>query len=295
MSISSSPNLINIGDNVTITNLTTGGVPPYYYSYNVQQNTIYDGNNIFTFTEPGTYTISETVTDSFSDTATANTLVTVIEQQGCSGYGSININVNQTDYQKYRFISYSGSGIKLNVYKTTMWPVSINMNGAKSCLYVNSTGGDTDISSHGSFDKIFTYNTGIGSISIESYGSHNILKTYSQGYQQLSIHGSQDNVTATGIFNTSVYLFGSLNMMNLTSEHNIKLVSFGSNENVHTNGGNVTETYVGSNDIIFAFGGTIYRIVCFGNKDNLTTTGTVVINDYCGVSKGVDDRAPWHA
>ena len=279
-----------------ITNLTTGGVPPYYYSYNVPQNSIYKGNNLFTFTEPGTYNISETVTDSLFDTATTNTLVTVIGQQqgGCTGYGSINITVNRTDYQKYRYISYSGSGIELNVYKATMLPVSINMNGAKSCLYVNSTGGDLDILSHGSFDKILAYETGLGSLSVESYGSHNILKTQTQGYQQLSLHGSMNNITTNGSNTTSLYSFGSLNTMNLTSEHNINLISFGSNENVQTNGGNVTETYFGSNDFISAFGGTIYRIVCFGSKDNLTTTGTVVVNNYCGVSKGVDDRTPWH-
>ena len=277
--------------------MTSGGIAPYNYVYDTPQNVIYEGNNIFTFTEPGTYTISETVTDSVFDTVTANAIVTATQkrQQGCGGYGSINITINQEDYTKYRSLSYSGSGIRLNVYKNTIWPVSINMHGAKSCLYVNSTGGNLDISSQGSFDKILAHETRIGSLSINSNGSHNILKTSAQGYQQLSLHGSLNNLTTTSTGDTSVYVFGSLNMMNITSQSKINLVSFGSNENIRTSGGNAIETYVGSHDSILAFGETIYRIVCFGGKDNLTLTDSVIVNDYCGVSKGVDDKTQRHA
>ncbi len=284
---------VYVGGNVIITNTTSGGIPPYSYSYSIPQNAIYTGNNIFTFTEPGTYEISETATDSASNTATSNAIIMVTEQQqqGCTGGSPINITVTNNDYMKYEFIHYSGSGINLNINKKTMWPVSININGAKSCLYVNSSGGALSISSQGSFDTIIANEIGNGLIYVDSNGSHNILKTNTQGYQYLSLHGSMDNLTSINTGNTTILSFGSLNNLNITSQNKLQINSFGSNENVDTYDGNIIETYIGRNNNIFAFGGTINNIFCFGNKDNLTATGTIVINNNCGINKGVDGNS----
>jgi hypothetical protein len=76
--ISASQNAIYPGNSINITNSTSGGLPPYSYSYVVPANVVESGNS-FLFTESGNYVITETVVDSEQENLTASTNVIVLQ------------------------------------------------------------------------------------------------------------------------------------------------------------------------------------------------------------------------
>jgi hypothetical protein len=71
----STPTTINATQNVTFTNVTTPGTPPYTYSYNVTGGNGFtiNGNKI-TFNAAGNYTVNETVIDSAGANSTSNNI-----------------------------------------------------------------------------------------------------------------------------------------------------------------------------------------------------------------------------
>jgi hypothetical protein len=71
----STPTTINATQNVTFTNVTTSGTPPYTYSYNVMggHDFTVSGNKII-FNAAGNYVVNETVIDSIGANSTSNNI-----------------------------------------------------------------------------------------------------------------------------------------------------------------------------------------------------------------------------
>lgn len=79
--LSPSSETIEAGQSVAFTNVTSGGTPPYSYSYSVNNGTLgidytISGNSI-TFLTPNTYVVTESATDSANSVAAANAVITV--------------------------------------------------------------------------------------------------------------------------------------------------------------------------------------------------------------------------
>ncbi len=78
ISVAPASNSIYVGQNIILTNTTTGGTGPYVYSYTVPSNVIQSGNS-FTFNSVGTFTITESVTDSKGEEANASSVIQVTQ------------------------------------------------------------------------------------------------------------------------------------------------------------------------------------------------------------------------
>ncbi len=73
-----SPNAINAGQSVTLENVTTGGTGSNVYTYTVNNTSGVSGaGNIYTFENPGKYTVTLSVVDQSGENTTANTVVIV--------------------------------------------------------------------------------------------------------------------------------------------------------------------------------------------------------------------------
>ncbi|MEM0159859.1 MAG: hypothetical protein QW393_03840, partial [Candidatus Micrarchaeaceae archaeon] len=102
VSISPSSTSIDVGQPIIFTNSTSGGLPPYKWSYTVSPSSGWvQAGNKFTFDSVGTFILTITVTDSLGNTASSSAVVVVT--QGL--VGEITVTPQSFDYsQSARFI-----------------------------------------------------------------------------------------------------------------------------------------------------------------------------------------------
>ncbi|MCL5788963.1 MAG: hypothetical protein M1290_00665, partial [Candidatus Thermoplasmatota archaeon] len=116
LTISPSSSNIDAGQSVSFTNTTTGGSSTYSYSWSVSQSSGWSQGstqstyNTFTFTSPGTYTLTLKVTDSLGSTASSRAAVTVNADPtvSISPSGPLNYDQGQTAATLTATITYSG-------------------------------------------------------------------------------------------------------------------------------------------------------------------------------------------
>lgn len=194
--------------------------------------------------------------------------------------------MNDTNYQKYRYLSYSHSGVSVNIKKVTAFPISVSVSGAKSCLYVNSVGGGgVDIDTSGSQNYVGAYSNKISTISLDSSGSQSTYDlSIAGGINSAQISGSQDNLNFTSLGgSTSVGSSGSFENIALKTGKfgDLWLLSSGSHNNVSTTGGTASETYIGSQNKIGLNNELISAILCIGSKNALSNSNSTVLFNGC--------------
>jgi hypothetical protein len=94
ITLSPASSAINKGQSIKFTNLTSNGIAPYAYSYNVPTGVQRNGNS-FTFNVIGNYVITETVTDTNGFSASASAQVSV--GVPLSPYAKVSVNGNKFD------------------------------------------------------------------------------------------------------------------------------------------------------------------------------------------------------
>ena len=83
ISLTANPTTVNVNQTVSFTNETSGGTGTYSsYTYTVNASSGYtiNNNNIATFSQPGTYSVNETVVDSSGASATSNPVTINVSQ-----------------------------------------------------------------------------------------------------------------------------------------------------------------------------------------------------------------------
>ena len=224
----STANTIYALQSVEFTNTTSGGVPPYTYTYSVFQygviaqnaNYIISGNSI-QFKQPGLYNVMETVTDSIGEMASSSISIMVKPQILCTAQdnataisviGSRVTNTMKISSQNLIYISGSNDNVTVDAKGDCYVTISIKGNSNK----LNIFNGSVSASVMGNSNRVYLHNSSAANQSIIRGSSNFVSGLYIK--KDIIITGSDDiiEMSISGANSTQEHIRGSSD--NLTAE-----------------------------------------------------------------------------
>jgi YVTN family beta-propeller protein len=142
ISIAPSSTSIGTGGDVTFTNTTAGGTPPYTFSYIVNASGVAISNNTATFADPGTYNVTESVTESAGITANSSAVtITVANSAAESSITTVSPSAEAIDVgQNTTFTDLTAGGIPPYTYPYTgTYNVTGNVTGSAGTAAVSNS------------------------------------------------------------------------------------------------------------------------------------------------------------
>lgn len=239
-------------------------------------------------TTTSTSTSTSTTTSTSSSTVSTTTVNPTPLYYVCSKGPTTNITVTDSNYQQYKSLSYSKSGISVNVNKVTNKPISVSTSGSYDCLSINSVGGgDINLATSGSYESQHVYSNVSGSLTVGLSGSYSVLGfNLGSGTHSLSVSGSYETINLTTLGGKVSDAFsGSYELMNLKTVKSgtMTFSSSGSHSTVNSIGGTVTSgVYTGSYNMLGFTNEAVTSITCTsGSHDVITLRNATIVTNRC--------------